>query len=489
MLTEFLLYRDDQPPSITFFLLAMTSAIPPSLLQLITGLCSSILLSLSLSCTHSSQQTLSRNWSATQHAIPLACSTLNLPHALRLHNLHYTSINAKEGVFWAEGWNSAQQRLLFHTHSRNLQVSVNRHSSTQALTPNQRVVGIYKNPDSSKLLLFKTTENLADDATPLNLNSQPPHHAFHLSITDLISNREQVRHQLNDFVYASDLKLTALQDDTWLLSGYVDHLIWTTIQVNSTATPQINQLPAFFKVSAITPHGILISHLTNSTPPQLLIYSNLSQPSLSETTASPPPAPPSEPPAAIPGFNLNTITLDHLSKPTEYAITIKDSSTLLVAFITPTDAKSTPPKPTLQLGTIDLATQNLNITATTKLQPYVTHEHLQFNYFNTRWHLLHNSTLGDQKLLYWYTLNHQHQLITTTHSTANQSAHQPTTQHRRWWQRWFGPPSAAPLKIFGPLISGGKLIDTIEHQTKLALLFKHVDQIQNRRYSVCSLTP
>ena len=467
----------------------MTSAIPPSLRQLITGLGFYIILSLSLGCTHSSQQTLSRNWSATQHAIPLACSTLNLPHALRLHNLHYTPINAKEGVFWAEGWNSAQQRLLFHTHSRNLQVSVNRHSSIQALTPNQRVVGIYKNPDSSKLLLFKTTENLADDTTPINLNNQLPQHAFHLSITDLISNQEQARHQLNDFVYASDLKLTALQADTWLLSGYVDHLIWATIQLNSTAPPQINQLPASFKVSAITPHGILISHLTNSTPPQLLIYSNLNQFSLSETTASPPPTPPSEPPAAIPGFHLSTISLNHLPKPTEYAITIKDPSTLLVAFITPPDAKSTPSKPTLQLGTIDLATQNLNITATTKLQPYVTHEHLQFNHFNSWWHLLHNSTLGEQKLLYWYTLNHQHQLASTTNITANQSASQPPPQHRRWWQRWFSPSSTAPLKIFGPLISGGELIDTIEHQAKLALLFKHVDQVQNRNYSVCSLTP
>lgn len=435
--------------------------------------------SICLSCTYfplKPAQTLSRGWALLEEAAPLACSTLGLPTSLRLHNLGYTAITPQEGVFWAEGWSSGRQRLLVHAHARHMHISTSRHVAIQELEPGERALGIYLAPASQGLLLFKAIETHTGSST--TAKPQPTTSAlgtFELTITDLMSTTEQLRTRLDEFMYASDLAVHPLNQDTWILSGYVDNLLLTMISIGNNITPYVNTFPPEFALTWASPQGLVVSRLNQDT---LTVYTSSSK---NQPMAQ---APSSD----LTRFQVSDITLR--SSPEEYALALMDEHTLLIAYTAPatsltasTSAPKTPDSPLakreLYLGTFDLTTGTLTMTHQLPLDSYLTYQNFKLKLIHNRWYLLFSAALDDQQVVYSYNLT---QLTTPA----------PDPIPPSWWPPKFlrrTTVPSSPRRIFGPLTITDHLIQIITYQNTLTFLLKHSDGRWPSHYSTCTLSP
>lgn len=436
--------------------------------QRAAGLGLGLMSCLGISCTYLPQQptqTLPHGWALLEQAEPLACSSLSLPTNLRLHNLGYTAITPKEGVFWAEGWSSPQQRLLLHAHSQHMRVSQRRQVAIRHLETGERGLGIYLAHAPPKLLLFKAIETHAGAGS-----------TFELVITELISTTELLRAELSEFMYASDLTVHPLSPDSWILSGYVDEFHFTMISLDNKVPPQVNTLPPEFTLAWTSPQGLVISRLGQDT---LTIYTHSSK-NLHRAAAS----------TAMAGFQLTDITPQ--PHPEAYALALVDEQTLLIAYTAlattlsnsaPAATATTNPSPPagrqLYLGTIDLATSTLTITGQIPLDEYLTYQDLQLKFINNQWYLLYSATLNDEQVIYSYNIA---QLNTPAQAGPI----------RRWWlPSFFHRTSPAPPTrgVFGPLPVTDHLSRTITHKDTLTFLLKHSNGQHSTHYSSCTLSP
>ncbi|MCY4380345.1 MAG: hypothetical protein OXC40_02085, partial [Proteobacteria bacterium] len=107
---------------------------------------------------------------------------------------------------------------------------------------------------------------------------------------------------------------------------------------------------------------------------------------------------------------------------------------------------------------------------------------LAFQALDNRWYLHHFSTLGDEKVLYWYPLSYQGGTILFQSKK---------TEKKAPWYRGilpsFGPDAVdvSTLHVFGSFEEGSHLLTMIPRSQGLNLLFRTGDRKKN--YSVCQL--